>query len=179
MIVANRYAKSLLELALEGNKLDAVRADMNLIEQVCAENREFVLFLDSPVIKTDKKLAVLAAVFQGKISDITMRFLNLVTKKHRESLISAIASAFDEQYKLHKNILTAVVTSANGLDNATKQKVLDLVKTQMKGEVELVEKIDPSAIGGFVLKIGDKQVNRTVAHQLSSMKKQLLNKGLN
>lgn len=179
MIVASRYAKSLMELALETNQLDKVRQDMKTVEQICKDSREFSLFLESPIIKTDKKQSVLNEVFKNKISDTTLAFLNLITKKHREAIISEIASAFDEQYKKHKNIFTAVVTSAKGLDQNTRQKMLEMVKQQLNGEVELIEKIDPATIGGFVLKIGDTQVNRTIAHQLSSMKKQLLNKGLN
>ena len=179
MIVAYRYAKSLMELAIESKQLEAVRADMKTIEQVCKENREFILILNSPVIKTDKKLAVLSSLFKGKISELSLSFLNLITNKHRESLVSEIALAFDEQYKINKNIFTAVVTTAKGLDAATKQKVMDLVKSQMNGEVELTEKIDPSTIGGFILKIGDKQVDKTVARQLNNLKKELVNKGLN
>jgi F-type H+-transporting ATPase subunit delta len=179
MIVANRYAKSLMELAIESKQLDAVRGDMKTIEQVCAQNREFELFLNSPVIKTDKKIVVLNTLFKGKISDLTLSFLNLITSKHRESFIHAIAAAFDEQYKTNKNIFTAVVTSASGLDAATKLKVTELIKSQMNGEVELREKIDLNTIGGFILRIGDKQIDKTVARQLSNLKKELLNKGLN
>jgi len=179
MIVANRYAKSLMELAVESKQLDAVRADMKTIEQVCAENREFELFLNSPVIKTDKKQAVMSELFKGKISDLTLSFLNLVTSKHRESIIHPITKAFEEQYKEDKNIFTAVVTSAKGLDNVTKQKVAELLKSQLKGEVEVVEKIDANAIGGFIIRIGDKQIDKTVARQLSDLRKQLLNNELN
>lgn len=179
MIVANRYAKSLMELALESNKVDQVRKDMNMIEQVCKDSREFDLFLTSPIIKTDKKIGVINTLFKGKVSDLTLSFLNLITNKHRESYIHEIASAFDEQYKKNKNIFTAVVTSATGLDEKTRARVLDLVKSQMNGEVELVEKIDPRTIGGFILKIGDKQVDRTVSRQLNNLKKELINKDLN
>lgn len=179
MIVAQRYAKSLMELAAESNKVDAVRSDMKAIKQVYDGNREFALFLDSPVIKTDKKLSVLNEIFKGKVSDLTLSFLSLVTKKRRESYLKNIADSFDEQYKEKKNIFTAVVTSANGLDAATKQKVIDLVKGQMKGEVELVEKINPGTIGGFILKIGDRQIDRSVATQLNTLKKELISKGLN
>ena len=179
MIVADRYAKSLMGIAIENNQLEAVRADMKLVETVCNENREFVLFLESPVIKTDKKLVVLNSIFKSKISETTMAFLSLITNKHRESLINEIAMAFDEAYKQNKNIYTAVITSASGLDAKSKQKVLDLIKDQLKGEVELIEKVDANTIGGFVLKIGDKQIDKTVAHQLSNMKKQLLHKRLN
>ncbi len=179
MIVANRYAKSLMELATESKKLDAVREDMKLVEKVCKENREFLLFLNSPVIKTDKKIEVINSVFKGKISDLTMSFLVLTIKKHRESFVPEIAKAFDEQYKKDKNIFSAVVTSARGLDAKTKEKVMDLIKSQMNGEVELVEKIDENTIGGFILKIGDTQIDKTVARQLANLKKDLINKGMN
>jgi F-type H+-transporting ATPase subunit delta len=179
MIVANRYAKSLMELAVESKQLDAVRNDMKTIEQVCKENHDFELMLNSPVIKTDKKVTVLTTLFKGKLTDLTLNFLVLIANKHRESFIHDIASAFDEQYKQNKNIFTAVVTSAKGLDNTTKQKVLELIKSQMKGEVELTEKIDPNTIGGFILKIGDKQIDKTVSRQLNNLKKELINKGLN
>jgi len=179
MIVANRYAESLMGLAVESNQLDAVRADIKTIQQVCKENREFTVFLNSPVIKTDKKLAVMSNLFKGKVSDLTLAFLNLITSKHRESIIPEIAEAFETQYKTNKNIFTAVVTSARGLDETTRQKVKELVKAQMKGEVELVEKVDANTIGGFILRVGDNQIDRTVARQLSNLKKELTNKAAN
>ncbi len=179
MIVASRYAKSLMDLAIESNQLDAVRSDMKSVERVCEQNHDFVLFLKSPVIKTDKKIEVLKDIFEGKISNLSLSFINLITNKKRESILAEIASAFDEQFKINKNIFTAVVTSAVGLDATTKQKVLDLIKTQLNGEVELVEKIDVSAIGGFILQIGDKQIDKTVARQLSNLRKELTNKRLN
>jgi F-type H+-transporting ATPase subunit delta len=179
MIVASRYAKSLMDLAVETNQLEAVRKDMKAIQKVCNESHEFELFLNSPILKKDKKQAVLKAMFEGKISKASMGFLNLLTVKNRESYLKDIATAFDEQYKSNQNIYTAVITSAMGLDQKTKEKVLDLVKSQLKGEVELVEKIDKSTIGGFVLKIGDKQLDRSVSRQLSNLRKELTNKELN
>lgn len=179
MIVANRYAKSLMELATESNKVDVVRNDMKMVKEAYENNREFALFLNSPIIKTDKKVAILESIFKGKINDLTLSFLLLMTNKRREFYLNEIAAAFDEQYKQARNIFTAVVTSAVGLDAATKQKVADLVKSQMKGEVELIEKINPSTIGGFILKIGDTQIDRSVASQLNALKKELTNKALN
>lgn len=171
MIVAPRYAKSLLDLALEKGQLEAVYGDMQQLKRVSDGNHDFVLFLNSPVVKTDKKVAVLNALFKGKLSDLSMSFLTLMTNKHRESYLPQIAESFIAQYKEHKKILTAVVISATGLDDTTRAKALELVKAQAKGEVELVEKVDPSVIGGFVLRIGDKQVDRTVSRQLANLKK--------
>lgn len=179
MIAATRYAKSLMDLATEGNALEAVKNDMKAVIRLCEENRDFALFLKSPVIKTDKKIEVLNSVFQGKISKLSQSFLALIASKNREAYIPEIARAFDELYKQNSNILTAVVTSARGLDDTTRKKVIELVKSQMNGEVELIEKIDPNTIGGFILKIGDRQIDRSVSRQLSTLKNQLVNKGLN
>lgn len=179
MIVASRYAKSLLDLAVEKGQLDAVYADMLQIKAVCDASKDFILFLNSPIIKSDKKIAAIKAVFEGKLNPMSIGFLTIVTSKRRESVIPEMAESFIEQYRTHKNILTAVVTSANGLDAATKQKALELVKTQLNGEIELVEKTDANLIGGFILKIGDKQLDKSVSRQLSNLKKELTNKALN
>jgi F-type H+-transporting ATPase subunit delta len=179
MIVASRYAKALLDLSVEKGQLEAVYADMVQVKDVCENSKEFVNFLNSPIIKSDKKIATIKAVFDGKLNAITLGFLTIVTSKRRESVIPQMAAEFVDQYRTHKNILTAVITSANGLDAAMKQKALELVKAQSNGEVELVEKIDANIIGGFVLKIGDKQLDKSVARQLSNLKKELTNKALN
>lgn len=179
MIVASRYAKSLLDLAVEKGQLDAVYEDMLQVQSLCKECKELALFLKSPIINSEKKVSTLKTVFEGKLSNMTSGFISLIATKHRESIIPQIATSFIELYKNYKNILTAIVTSANGLDAATKQKVLELVKTQLKGEVELVEKIDSNIIGGFILKIGDKQLDKSVARQLANLKKELTNKSLN
>ena len=175
MIVASRYAKSLLDLAVEKGQLEAVYADMLQVKSLCENSKEFVTFLRSPIINADKKVSTLTAVFEGKLNAITSGFLTIVANKRRESVIPQMAESFVEQYKIQKNILTAIVTSAKGLDETTKQQALALVKAQLNGEVELVEKIDPNIIGGFVLKIGDKQIDKSVARQLSNLKKQLTN----
>ena len=179
MIVASRYAKSLLDLSVEKGQLEAVYADMLQVKGICDNSKEFITFLNSPIINSDKKISVIKAVFDGKFNLITDGFLTIVASKRRESVIPEMAASFIEQYRSHKNILTAVVTSANGLDAATKQKALDLVKSQLSGEVELVEKVDANIIGGFILKIGDKQLDKSVARQLSNLKKELTNKALN
>jgi F-type H+-transporting ATPase subunit delta len=175
MIVANRYAQSLMDLAVEQRKVEVVRADMKLLAQVCEENRDFAVFLSSPIIKTDKKIEVLSGIFKGKVSDLSLAFLNLTAKKHRESIFLEIAQAFDELYRKQHNIFSAVVTTASGLDAATRTKMLELVKSQLNGEVELIEKVNPDAIGGFILKMGDTQIDQSVARQLNNLKKELMN----
>lgn len=179
MGAANRYAKSLMDLAIESNQLDALRKDMKVIASAIENSRDLERLLESPVVKNDKKIKVLTSIFEKNIGKTSLAFLKLITEKNRESQLKNILDSFEELYKEYKNIHTAVVTSANGLDQKTREKVLDLIKGQLKGEVELVEKIDKNTIGGFVLRIGDTQVDRSVASELSNLRKRLTNKVLN
>lgn len=171
MIVASRYAKSLIDLAVETKQLEAVRNDMRLIKSVCENNRDFVLLLESPVIKTDKKMSVLKQVFEGKISQTTLVFLNLIARKRREGYIDNIAFAFEEQFKAHENITTAVITTAVPIDAGLKAKILEIVKQNYTGKIDLIEKTDKNLIGGFVLTVNDKQIDVSIKRKLNDLRK--------
>jgi F-type H+-transporting ATPase subunit delta len=171
MIVASRYAKSLIDLAIATNQLEDVRNDMALIKKVCVENKEFVILLESPVVKTDKKMSVFKSIFQTKISATSMAFLNMIAVKRREGYIDDIAFAFDEQYKIFKNITTAIITTATPLDSATKSKILEIVKQNTNGEVDLIEKINKDLIGGFILTVSGKQIDASIKRKLNDLRK--------
>jgi len=176
MIVASRYAKSLLDLSVEKKQLEETRDDMKLVKQVCDDNHDFVVLLNSPVVKTDKKLEILNLIFSKSISKLSLSFLVLLAKKRRESFIPDIDVAYDEQYRTKKNITTATIKTASGLDEKTKKRVLEIVKQASgDGEIELIEKIDESIIGGYVLSISDRQLDQSVKSRLNDLRKNLLN----
>lgn len=164
-----RYAKALLDLADEQNAVEKVYADMKLIADVCRQNHDLSVLLKSPVVKTDKKQAVLRQIFSGKISKVTELFIMLLASKRRESFLETIAGDFAEQYKVKKNILTAVITTAYGLDESLKKKVLEIVKKSAESEVELIEKTNEKLIGGFTLQVGDKRVDASLAKQIRKL----------
>ena len=166
---AVRYAKALKELALEQGVLEKVCDDMKLITSVCESNHDFAVMLQSPVIKADKKQSILSEVFKGKVSKLTELFLKILTSKRRESYIEAIAIEFVKQFKEHKKILTAVVTTAQGLDEELRKKVLKVVQGSGNSEIELVEKINEKLIGGFTLQVGDKRVDASLAKQIRKL----------
>lgn len=175
MSVASRYAKSLIDLAIETKQLEEVRNDMRLIKAVCKSNPDFVNLLESPIVKTDKKMAILTSIFEGKISIITQTFLKLIATKRRESYIDDMAISFDEMYKSYLNITTVKVESAIKLDDNSRNQILEIVKQSTKGEIELVEKVNPELIGGFILTINDTQVDQSVRRRLSELKKNFSN----
>ena len=174
-LVASRYAKSLLDLSIEQNSIEKVNNDMIELSGICAESKDFVNLLNNPVIHASKKADVFKALFNGKMETISLDFLTLITKNSRASILPAIAESFTKQYKQYKGIVDVIITSAEKLDEQTKAKILDKVKSSVKGEILLVEKIDPSILGGFIVNIEDKQIDSSVASQLTNLKNILLN----
>lgn len=169
-ILSARYAKSLLGLAIEQNQLDAVYADMQLIEAACKDSRDLALLLKSPVVKTDKKQSILKAVFGESLSQLSIAFVNLLADKRREYHLQGIASAFISQYKKHNNITTAKVVSAVALTDEVRGKLRDMVNaTYPDQKIELAEQVDESLIGGFVLRVADKQVDASIKRSLTDM----------
>jgi len=169
--VASRYVKSLLDLAVEQGSLDKVDQDMQLFSKVCTENRSFALMLKSPVIRHDKKRDILESLFKGKVTNLSMSIFDIITKKNREPLLPAIAKEFHNAYNVHKNIGKASVTTATPLDAKLKAEIEAIaVKLSNKGQVELTQKVDKDLIGGFILNVGDKQIDASIKNKLKSLK---------
>jgi F-type H+-transporting ATPase subunit delta len=169
--IASRYAKSLLDLCIEKGQIDAAKADMALLHGIMEESRDLRLMLSSPVVKADKKVDILHKLFDGKLSAITMGFITLLTRKGREGYLPEIVTSFINQLRKHQGITVAEVTSAVALDASSRAKLMESAKKLAGGEVELVEKVDASLIGGFVLKVGDRQIDSAIANRIKALKR--------
>lgn len=175
--VAARYAKSILDLASDRSITDVIAQDMNLVKSTCT-NKEFALFLKSPVVSTDKKEAIVKQLFGDKVNALTMTFINLLIQKGRESDLPAISTECINQYKVLKKIKTATLITAEPMNeseiNGIRQKFQDWLAI---GEtMEIVQKVNPDIIGGFILEMGDKQCDSSVRRQLSQIKTGLYDK---
>ncbi len=168
--VAKTYAKSLLNLAVQKGVLEQVKADMELIYATCSDSRELQLMLESPIVSNDKKAVVLSEVFKKHLSEMSFQFVELLARKGRESNLTEVAKAFAAQYLEYKNILKAVIVSVDGVSDALKAKVKDLVKQSYQKEVIIEEVKNPSLLGGFIITVGDKQVDASVSKKLAELK---------
>ena len=174
--LATRYAKSLIDLSIEKGELEEVYADMQWLQSVCKSNRDFVTLLRSPVITGDKKIKVLGAVSGDKFNRITSAFIALIIRKGRESNLPEIATAFITQYKEKKKIHTLKLTTATPLSPEIKNALIEQVKkTGGYENIELEEKVDKSIIGGFILQVGDKLVDASIAYDLKAIARQFEN----
>jgi F-type H+-transporting ATPase subunit delta len=169
--VASRYVKSLLGLAVEQGVLEEVHQDMQLFTKVCEENRAFGLMLKSPVIRHDKKKDILGKIFAGKVNKLTMTIFHIITSKNREPLLPAIAKEFHNAYNVFKNIGKASVVTVTPIDAKERAAFQQIVKKLSdRKEVELTEKIDPSLIGGFILNVGDKQIDASINSKIKALR---------
>ncbi len=170
--IATRYAKSLLDLAVENNKLDPIYSDILYFEQV-TQSREFVLMLKSPIIKADKKVSIIKTIFEGKIDSITYSFFEIIVKKTRENYLPEIAAAFVDQYNLHKGIRKAKITTASAIDETLKASIeKTILESTDSKQIDLETVVDDEIIGGFVLQYDDKLFDASVARKLDLLKKE-------
>ncbi|MCE2846932.1 MAG: ATP synthase F1 subunit delta [Sphingobacteriales bacterium] len=168
--VARRYAKSLLGLAQERNLTDRVFNDMELVSASCAASRELSLLLRNPIVQGDKKEAVVKALFGKQMDAVSMAFLDIIIRKGREGHLEGIAAEYVKLYKAMKGIVTAHVATAVKLDEATRNTILSMVRASRGDKAELVEEVDPSLIGGFVLRVGDQQYDTSVSRKLRQLR---------
>lgn len=169
--IATRYAKSLIDLATEQGKLEQVFADIHTINEA-AKHRELHLMLKSPIIKGDKKKAVLLALFGGKIETLTQGYLGLLIDKNREIYLPEIAAEFVSQYKNLKKITTVKVISATPLSENVladlKHKIANSGITHANVEIETA--LDASLVGGYVLEFDNKRYDASVTSKLAELK---------
>lgn len=174
--VATRYAKSLLGLVAEKGNLEEAFNDMLLFRKTVSENHDLLVLLKSPVVNAEKKASILTAIFEKHVSKVTMLFITLITKNRRESALPEIADAFIAQYKAMKGITIASVTSATVLADDAKKKIADLVQKEVGGTVELQLEINPELIGGFILRIGDKQLDTSILSKIGDLRQEFMTK---
>ncbi|MFN2458898.1 MAG: ATP synthase F1 subunit delta [Chitinophagaceae bacterium] len=174
--LATRYAKSLLDLALERGELESAYQDMLTLQQICKGNPDFVKMISSPVIAPDKKIKIVEAITAGKVNELTWGFIRLLITKTREANLAEIVDAFITQYKQHKNIYTVKLTTATPVNDDVKNRIVEQVKaTSDMQNIELETKVNENIIGGFVLQAGDKLVDASISYDLKEIANQFEN----
>lgn len=171
--VARRYAKSLMRLAQERKELDVALADMQLIQRVVGENRDLKVMLKSPVIKTYKKLNVIEQIFGKDLSELVKNFVRIITENSRADLLEEIAVGLTDLYNEHNKVVVASIKSATPLNDELREKIKGIVASMDHNTIELVEEVDADLIGGVVLRVGDSQIDASVARQLQELRIEL------
>ena len=171
---AIRYAKAILEIADSKGVASEVSADMTLIAKIITGNTELTHFIQNPLIKTDTKKNVVLEVF-ASVNPVTQSLFHLLLENKRFEILAAIAVEYNKLFDVMNGVEVAKVTTAIPMDAALEAKVLAKIATFSDKKVTIENTVDASIIGGFILRIGDKQYNASVANRLQVLKRELSN----
>lgn len=172
--VARRYASALLQQADADGVTDRVDADVDLLRQAIADSRDFALLLRSPVVSRERKLAALRALLESRVQPVTLRFLGLMVDKRREGLFGEVIDAYRALRDARLGLVQAHVRTARALDAADERAVADRLSRLTGRKVRLAVTLDPSLVGGMVVRVGDTVYDGSVANRLASLRERLM-----
>ncbi|MBO7528969.1 MAG: ATP synthase F1 subunit delta [Bacteroidales bacterium] len=168
-LLIRRYAKAFLDFAIKNNMTEQGLADLELITKTLKSRRELRNILSQPFLPKAKKEAIISRIFGDKISDNTLKFITLMLDKNRQDIIPMILVTYRELYNEYKGIAEVTITTAVKIDEPTQHKLLYFVKDKVSGNVVIINKIDKSIIGGFIINYLDYQYDRSIRNELKSL----------
>ena len=171
--VSRRYAQALTEEAQKAGSLEAVDADVAFLTETLDGSRELRLALTSPVVPQAKKEAVLQTLFGGRLSDLSLRFLTLLVEKQRDGQIPGILDAYRALRDKRTGTVEATVRTAKPMTAEERDRLQGALEARADATVRMRVEIDPALIGGLVVRLGDVVYDRSVLHQLQTLRGQL------
>lgn len=177
MNVAQRYAKSLLDLAVEQGVSELVYKDLLLINKILSENNDLRIVLQSPIIRQDKKEKLFSNIFSEYIQPLTLKFLNLLLRKSRIVIFHDIAYAYEELFNEANNILNVIITTAQPFNDSLLQKLESKINDFFPNKsLKFNENIDSEILGGFVVNFYDYMVDKSLRTRFIQARKQIMRK---
>jgi F-type H+-transporting ATPase subunit delta len=168
--VARRYNQALYDIALETGAADKILSDFTDIQRTIAGSKELENFLATPLIGPAKKAEVIRALFTGKISELTLDFLLLVSEKGRVSDLVTITEDFLDLVNQERGVVTAKVRTAVEVTDKERDTISRKLSQYVGKDVSAVYSVDPSIRGGFVAKVGDRIIDASIKRQLELLR---------
>ena len=174
-IISTRYAKTLLRFATDNKEEDHVYKEMTTLAAIFQKVPELLQTLTNPVVDDANKSAILvcAACGSTEASNSTSRFVDLVVRNHRASMMHFIALAFCSLYSKSKSIIRGSLTVPVSVSESTSQKLRQMVEARTKSNVELIVNVDPQIEGGFILQYDTYRLDASLRTQLLQLRRSL------
>jgi len=168
--VTTPYAEALLQVVNENSQTEEMVSEVKQLLELISDSPELEQALSSPILETDAKKKVIIEIFSNKVNSSLLNFLKLLADRQRIGILTSILDRFLEIYRENSKIALATVTSAVELTDEQKglitKKIINIAGTE---KLELVTKIDPSLIGGFVASVGSKVIDASLASQIRKL----------
>lgn len=170
--VAKRYAQGLLDFSKDSNSTASLFSEMKDVVKILKSSKELKSFLATPVLDTKKKIAISGEIFK-EFSANAKNFISLIIKQGRENLMQEIAQEYINKVEILEGVQRVSLTSAMQLSSANVEAILkstNLVNSNQKFDLET--NINPAILGGYILRVGDQQIDASVKSKLSQLKKE-------
>lgn len=177
--IAIRYAKPLLELAEEQGVLDKVNDDMQLFKSTVGENSELFFILRNPIVKGYKKLKILRELFGSRVQALTLSIFEIMSRKNRDSVLYDVSKEFIRLYNEKMGIEHVKVQTAIALPEDLKQELKNKLAAQLNKTIILQEVVKPDLLGGFIIHVGNSQIDNTIKNSLQRLKLNFIQKVYN
>lgn len=169
--VSGRYASALFELAREQNELDKVDQDLGKFQAMLEQSPDLARLVESPAFAAEEQERALGAVMDwASIGATTGNFLRVVTRNRRLFAAEDMIKGFRQQLALHRGEMTADVQSATPLSNEQLAALKSTLKASYGKDVRLDAKVDPSLLGGLVVKVGSRMFDSSLRTKLMNLK---------
>ena len=173
--IAKRYAKSLVELMLDGeNNQEEIKSDLKNVKEILNSSPELNSALTNPVVSAYDKEQIINSVFERDTKETTRNFLKLLVEKNRFNLIFQIVEAFNKMLDKINNLTQVSVTGAIELDENVKNEIENKIKEKLNKEINITYNTDNSIIAGLIYKIEDDVLDTSLKHKLEELKKELI-----
>ena len=169
--VAERYASSLYELALEAGSVDAVGADLDRLQAMLDESEDLRRLIQSPVFSSEDQLRAISAVAdKAGIRGLVGNFIKVVAGNRRLFALPGMIRAFRQIAAAQRGEVTAEVTSAHALTPAQEQELKSALKGVTGKDMVVAVTVDPTLLGGLIVKVGSRQIDTSLRTKLSTLK---------
>ena len=171
--IAQVYARSLFQVAREQDKLDVVRDELGQVSETLETNHDMRLFFFSPYFSTEEKREGLRSTIQGA-DPVTMNLLDVLVENHRLPVVPRIRREYERLWRDANDLLPVTVTSAVELDDAVVARIGEEIGRQTGRKVELTRTVDPSIVGGFIVRVGNSILDSSIKNRLENLRKQIV-----
>ena len=169
--VAERYARSLFDLALESRSVEAVDKDLARVEQMLAGSADLRRLIESPVFSAEDQFRAISAIAdKAGLKGLVGNFLRVAAQNRRLFAVPGMIRAYRQIAAAHRGEVSAEVTSAHELSAAQQAELKATLKEVAGKDVSVTVTVDPALLGGLVVKIGSRQIDTSLRTKLNSLK---------
>ena len=163
-----KYASALYEIGLEENSLDKYQEECRVILNSINDNEEILEVLESAFLSNDEKLSTVDSIFKNVSNDV-VSLIKIIVSNHRVDILKDVLMSFNSLVNQNKGITEGLLYSAFPLDKGTFKEIEKALSKKENREVSLIEKVDPSLIGGIKIVINNRVYDGSVKSKLASL----------